>query len=96
MTVVQVSLPDELERAIERQKRAGQVADGADFLLRAGVFLANHLDTEDEIAAIAAGADAEVAAGDYITVASHEQAEQLHQQTMARLRARLTADDAAR
>lgn len=96
MTVVQVSLPDELERAIQDEVRAGRVADEADFLIRAGAFLASCLDAEDEIAAIAAGADAEIAAGDYVTVTSPEQAEAIHRETMARVRARLAAENAAR
>lgn len=96
MTVVQLTLPDQLRQAIDRQIAAGHAIDEADFLLRAGQLIAEHLDARDEIAAMVARADADIAAGNYVTVTSSEQSMGLHEARMDRLRARLEQDSPSR
>ena len=57
---------------------------------------ADHLDTEDEIAAIAERADADIAAGRFTTITTEADSDALHDAAMARLRVRLAAEDAGR
>jgi Arc/MetJ-type ribon-helix-helix transcriptional regulator len=92
MTIVQVSLPTELRRAIDREIQTGRVTDEADFLLRAGQFMADYLNEDDEIASIVTRADADIATGNYVTVTSAEQAEAMHRDMMLRIRTRLTEE----
>ena len=53
---------------------------------------AEHLDAEDEIAAMVERADANLAAGRYAAVATVGDGQVLHKDAMARLRARLAED----
>jgi Arc/MetJ-type ribon-helix-helix transcriptional regulator len=92
MGVVQVLLPDHLKQVIERQVAKGRVSNEADFLAEAVRLYADHLEAEDEIAGMVDRADADMAAGRYVTVATPEDSQALHESAMARLRARLTED----
>jgi Arc/MetJ-type ribon-helix-helix transcriptional regulator len=96
MGVVQVQLPDDLKRVIDRQIAEGHALSEADFLAEAARLYADHLDAVDEIAAMVERADADVAAGRYAMVATPEDSRALHEAAMARLRARLASDAAGR
>ena len=72
MGVVQVQLPDDLKQAIDRQIAGGHAANETDFLVEAARLYADHLDAEDDIIAMAARADADVAAGRVVMVATPE------------------------
>ncbi|PPQ28580.1 ribbon-helix-helix domain-containing protein [Rhodopila globiformis] len=92
MVIVQVHLPDHVQSAIDRQIAEGRAASKADYIVEALRLYADHLDAEDEIAGMAERADADIAAGRYVTVATPEDSEALHQAAMTRLRARLAAE----
>ncbi len=96
MGVVQVQLSDDLRRIIDRQIAEGHALSEADFLVQAAQLYADHLDAEDEIAAMVERADADVAAGRYAMVATPEDSQALHKAAMARLRARMASDAARR
>lgn len=96
MGIVQVQLPDDLKQVIDRQIAEGHAANEADFLTQAARLYADHLDAEDEIAAMVARADADLAAGRFTTIATPEDSQALHEIAMARLRARLVSDDTVR
>ena len=89
MGVVQVQLPDDLKQVIERQVAKGRASNEADFLAEAVRLYADHLEAEDEIAGMVDRADADLAAGRYVTVATPGDSQALHESAMARLRARL-------
>ncbi|HME27578.1 MAG TPA: hypothetical protein VKI44_40695 [Acetobacteraceae bacterium] len=57
---------------------------------------ADDLDAEEEIATIAARADADIAAGRYVTVTTQADSDALHEAAMNRLRARIAAGDRGR
>lgn len=96
MGVMQVQLSDDLKQAIDRQIAEGRAASEADYVVDALRLYAEHLDTEDEIAAMVERADADLAAGRFVTVATAEDSQILHKSAMARLRARLVEDDPGR
>ena len=96
MGVMQVQLPDNLKQAIDRQVAEGRAASEADDVMDALRLYAEHLEAEDEIAAMAERADADLAAGRFVTVATAEDGQVLHEDAMARLRARLAEDDPGR
>jgi Arc/MetJ-type ribon-helix-helix transcriptional regulator len=93
MGVVQVQLSDDLKRIIDRQIEQGHALSEADFLAQAAQLYADHLDTEDEIAAMVERADTDVAARRFATVATPEDSRALHEAAMGRLRARMASDD---
>lgn len=93
MGVVQVQLPDSLKQVIDRQVAEGRAASEADYVFEALRLYADHLDAEDEIAAMVERADVDMATGRYVTVSNPEDSQALHEGAMARLRAR-TAEDA--
>ena len=92
MDIVQVELPDDLKDVIDRQVAEGHAASEADFLREAARVYADHLDAENEIAAMIQRADDDVAAERYVRVATPADSERLHQEAMARLRTRLASD----
>jgi hypothetical protein len=94
MGVIQIQLSDDLMRIIDRQIAEGRALSEADFLLQAAQLYADHLDAENEIAAMVERAYADVAAGRYATVATPEDSQALHEAAMARLRARMASDAA--
>jgi len=94
MSIVQINLPDNLKAAIDRQVAEGRVASESEFLLEAARRFAEDLEAEEEIIAAAAAGIADMEAGRFVTISGPEDAEALHQRTMARLRARLAADSA--
>lgn len=96
MGVMQVQLSDDLKQAIDRQIAEGRAASEADYVMDALRLYAEHLDAEDEIAAMVERADADLAAGRFVTVATAEDSQILHKSAMARLRARLVEDDPGR
>lgn len=92
MGVVQIRLPDEVQKVIERQVAEGRAADVTEFLSEAARRYAEDLDLEDDLAAEARAGIADIEAGRYRTIATPEDAEAWHQEKMARLRDRLAAD----
>jgi Arc/MetJ-type ribon-helix-helix transcriptional regulator len=96
MGVVQVQLPDDLKQVIDRQIAKGHASSEADFLAQAARLYADHLDAEGEIATMVQRADADMAAGRYVTVATPEDDQALHEAAMNRLHARLASDDIGR
>lgn len=91
MGIVQVNLPEDLRSTIDRQVAGGLAASEADYVASALRLYADYLDAEDEISAIAERADADLAAGRFVTVSTPEDSEALHAAVMVRLRTRLTA-----
>lgn len=92
MDVVQVQLPDYLKQLIDRQVAEGRATSEADYVFEALRHYADHLDAEDEIAAMVERADADMAYGRYVTVATPEDSQALHEGAMARLRAQMAED----
>jgi Arc/MetJ-type ribon-helix-helix transcriptional regulator len=92
MGIIQVRLPEEIQEIIDRQVAAGRVESTDAYLVEAARRFAEDLGVEDEIAAEAKAGIADVEAGRYVTIATPEDAEALHERTMARLRDRLAAD----
>lgn len=94
MGVVQVQLPDGLKRIIERQIAEGRAASEADYVVEAIRRYAEDLQVEDELIGMTERADADMAAGQYVTVSTPEDALAVHQGAMSRLRAGLAEDPA--
>ena len=92
MGIIQVRLPVEIEEIIDRQIAAGRVASADAYLVEAARRFAEDLEVEDEIVAEAEAGIADAEAGRYVTIATPEDAEALHERTMARLRDQLAAD----
>ena len=92
MGIIQVRLPEEIQEIIDRQVSAGRVESADAYLVEAARRFAEDLEVEDEIVAEAEAGIADAEAGRYVTIATPEDAEALHQRTMARLRDRLAAD----
>ncbi len=96
MGVVQVQLPDDLRSIIDRQVAEGRAASEAEYVAEALRLYADHLDAEDEIAAMVERADAEMASGRFVTISTPEDSDALHQRAMDRLRTSLASDISAR
>ena len=94
MGAVQVQLPDHIKEAIDRQVAEGRVSSEFEFLIEAARRYAEDLELEDEIATEAEAGITDAEAGRYVTIATPDDAEALHERTMARLRERLAADRA--
>ena len=92
MGIIQVKLPEEIQEIIDRQVAAGRVESADAYLVETARRFAEDLEVEDEIVAEAKAGIADAEAGRYVTIATPEDAEALHQRTMARLRDRLAAD----
>jgi Arc/MetJ-type ribon-helix-helix transcriptional regulator len=92
MGIIQVRLPEEIQEIIERQVAAGRVESADAYLVEAARRFAEDLEVEDEIVAEAKAGIADAEAGRYVTIATPEDAEALHERTMVRLRDRLAAD----
>ena len=92
MGTIRARLPVEIHEIIERQVAAGRVESADAYLVEAARRFAEDLEVEDEIVAEAKAGIANAEAGRYVTIATPEDAEALHQRTMARLRDRLAAD----
>jgi Arc/MetJ-type ribon-helix-helix transcriptional regulator len=95
MEIRRIQLTEDLKSIIDRQVAEGHAATQADDVTAALRLYADHLDTEDDIAAIAARADADIVAGRYVTVTTSDDSDALHDAAMSRLRARLSGDPAA-
>ena len=86
-------LPDDLKAVIHRRVAEGRVASEATCLEEAVRRYAEDLDTEDEIAAIARWGITDIEAGRYVTIATPEDNQALHERTMARVIARMAGND---
>jgi Arc/MetJ-type ribon-helix-helix transcriptional regulator len=88
-----IQLPDELERAIERQVAEGRAASPAAFLEEAVRRLVEETSAEeDEVRQAVEAGDADIEAGRYATVATQEDAQLLQERLLTKLRARLAAE----
>lgn len=92
MGIIQVRLPEEIQEIIDRQVAAGRVESADAYLVEAARRFAEDLEVEDEIVAEARAGITDAEAGRYVTIATPEDAEALHDRSMARLRGRLAAD----
>ena len=89
-----IQLPDELQRVIERQVAEGRAASPAAFLEEAVRRLVDETTgEEDELLQAVEGGSADIEAGRYVTVATPEDQRRAHDGMMARLQARLSADN---
>lgn len=89
-----VQLPDELQRAIERQVAEGRATSTAAFLEEAVLRLIDDARLEDDVVRGAAQARiADIAAGRYTMVATSVDGQRLQEHMMARLRASLSAKE---
>jgi Arc/MetJ-type ribon-helix-helix transcriptional regulator len=85
-----VQIPDHLRQIIDRQIAEGRAASEADYVVEALHAYAEHIEAENEIAAMVGRADADLAAGRFVTVTGAKDAEALHTSAMARLHARVS------
>lgn len=90
MSVFQVQLPEQIKELIDRQIAEGRAASQSEFLIEAARRYAEDLQLEDQIAAEAEAGIADAQAGRFVTIATQEDARTLHQNTMGRLRERLS------
>jgi predicted transcriptional regulator len=89
-----VQLPDELQRVIERQVAEGRAASPTAFLEEAVMRLVDEAQAEEDALLQASEAGrADIDAGRYATVATPEDGRLLQERLMARLKARLAADE---
>lgn len=79
MEIMRIQLPKDLKSIIDRQVAEGRAATEADDVTAALRRYADHLDAEDEIAAIVERADADIAAGRFVTVSTQEDSDALHE-----------------
>lgn len=93
MGVIQIQLPDELKSLVDRQIAEGRIASESEFFAEAARRFVADLAAEDEIVAEATAGIADAEAGRYVAINSANDSAALHEQTMARLRARLGSDD---
>lgn len=84
-----VQLPDGLKRLIGQQVAEGRAASEADFVAEAVRLYAEYLETEVEVMAMVERADADMAAGRYVTVSIPEKGEALQRRMVERLHASL-------
>ena len=94
MAVLQ--LPDHLKQIVDRQVAAGRAASEADYVADALLAYSEHLDVRDDIARMVRRADADLAAGRFVTVSAPADSDELHEAIMARLRERMAGDDPGR
>jgi Arc/MetJ-type ribon-helix-helix transcriptional regulator len=87
-----VQIPNHLKQVIDRQVAEGRAASEADYVVDALHAYAEHIEAENEIAAMAVRADADMASGRFVTVTGPEDSEALHANTMARLRERMSRE----
>jgi Arc/MetJ-type ribon-helix-helix transcriptional regulator len=94
MSVIQVTLPDEIQEIIDREVAAGRIESTDAYLLEAARRFAEDLESEDEIVAEAMAGLADAEAGRSITIATPADEAALHERLMRRLRENLAADTA--
>jgi Arc/MetJ-type ribon-helix-helix transcriptional regulator len=92
MSIIHVQLPEQLQQMVDREVAEGRAASQSEFLVEAVRRFAEDLVLEDEIVAEAAAGIADAEAGRFVTVETAEDAAELHERAMARLRTRLAAD----
>ena len=93
MSIIHVSLPDEIQSIIDRQIASGRVESADAYLVEAARRFAADIEAEDEIVSEASAGIADADAGFSVTIATPVAAEAWHNQMMARVRARITADE---
>lgn len=84
-----VQLSDDLKLIIAQQVAEGHVASEADFLAEAVRLYAGYLEIRRDVAAVVMRADADMAAGKYMSVSTFEDGEAVHQRTVERLHTNL-------
>jgi Arc/MetJ-type ribon-helix-helix transcriptional regulator len=87
-----IQLPDDLQRAIDRQVEEGRAASPSAFLQEAVMRLIEDADAEDaDILNVTEAGIADIEAGRFTIVATPEDSERLYDRLAARLRENLTA-----
>lgn len=84
-----VQIPDDLKAMVERQVADGRAASEADFIAEAVRLYLGYLGDDRLVAAMAEQADADMAAGRHVTIATADDSEVIHQRTVDRLRTNL-------
>jgi hypothetical protein len=93
MSVVQVSLPDELKSLIERQVAEGRRASDLDaYLTEAARRFAEDVELEGDLVAEAKAGIIDIEEGRYRLVETREDLAQMEKGVIDRVRARLAAD----
>jgi Arc/MetJ-type ribon-helix-helix transcriptional regulator len=69
-----VEIPDKVKAIIERRVAEGRIASEADFLVEAALIYDSYLEDEEVVIAAAQEGIAAVERGDYVTIASSEDA----------------------
>ncbi len=92
MGVIQISLPDELKKLIEREVAEGKATSEAEFLIEAARKYFESQELEDELVDVAEAGIAEAEAGHYTTIASSDEGTAWLERKMAKLRERPTPD----
>lgn len=88
-----VQLPEDLQRAIDRQVADGRAADVSAFVEEAVRRLLDEARAEeDEIVAVAQAGIADIEAGRYVTMVTPEDTLGLHERLMAKLREDLATE----
>ena len=89
-----IRLPDELQRAIERQVAEGRATTPAAFLEEAVTRLIDDTrDEEDDLLQALDAGSADIEAGRYVTVMTSEDERRVHDGLMMRLRTRFSTAD---
>ena len=91
-----VQVPDDLKLLIRQHVAGGRAASEAEFIAEAVRLYVEYLETENEVAAMVERADADMAAGRYVTVSTPLEGEAVRRSMIRRLHANLskTADKA--
>ena len=84
-----VEIPDDLKRLIGQHVAEGRATFEAEFIAEAVRLYAGYLETEGEVMAMVERADADVAAGRYVTVSTPDEGEALQRRMVERLHANL-------
>lgn len=92
MGIIHLRLPEEIQEIIDRTVAAGRVESADAYLVEAARRFAEELEIEDEMIDEAQAGIADAEGGRYVTIATPEDAETLHERTMARVRGWLVAD----
>ena len=93
MSIVQVTLPDEIHAIVDRQIAAGRVESMDAYLVEAARRLAADIEIEDEIVSEAKTGIADAEAGRFVTIDTQDCGEAWHDRMMARVRDRLATDE---
>ena len=84
-----VQIPDELKALVDQHIADGHAASEADFITEAVRLYLGYLDDDRPIGAMVERADADMAAGRFVTLVTPDDSEVVHRRTIERLSANL-------